>query len=467
MASDVRWQAGALSMFNWGKKDDGFSWEKHIRTTVLYRRAKRREKVVQARDLAADGVKKAGDAGLKVGRESAQLAKRGVHQAAQSVGAASVGLWAKTKSNAAIIGQKLWSSTKSGSRAAWYFALKAADEILPILGRRLKQFWRFLAPVLDKIQGHAILQPTIAVPAGVIGLLAAVAAAVHISESGIGGDAFVATALAVPLLGLAFLSLLHKQNIEIPLPAVLQSPTSTRIAGFAVLGGLVAAVGWVGYQQLPTIGFQADSLISSSPSVFVKGRAVAMSGDTMRIAGRVVKLDGIDAPIATQRCKTARSKSWRCGRAALRALRKLTGRLTATCERVATHDDGTPTVTCTNARYGDLGKALVTRGHVFATETFMNAYRENENEAREAKRGIWQGRAQRPDKVRAAKWAAAKKARPDGCPIKGRVSRSGRKYVLPWSESYRRIKVRNSLGERWFCSEDEALAAGWQPSGRS
>jgi hypothetical protein len=36
-------------------------------------------------------------------------------------------------------------------------------------------------------------------------------------------------------------------------------------------------------------------------------------------------------------------------------------------------------------------------------------------------------------------------------------------YVLPWSPDYRRVRVRSQRGERWFCTEEEAVAAGWQP----
>jgi endonuclease YncB( thermonuclease family) len=48
------------------------------------------------------------------------------------------------------------------------------------------------------------------------------------------------------------------------------------------------------------------------------------------------------------------------------------------------------------------------------------------------------------------------------CLIKGNVGRSGRIYHLPGSASYQRTRVDGSRGERWFCSEDEARAAGWR-----
>jgi hypothetical protein len=35
---------------------------------------------------------------------------------------------------------------------------------------------------------------------------------------------------------------------------------------------------------------------------------------------------------------------------------------------------------------------------------------------------------------------------------------------MPWSPWYARVKIDVSRGERWFCSEAEALAAGWRPA---
>ena len=55
---------------------------------------------------------------------------------------------------------------------------------------------------------------------------------------------------------------------------------------------------------------------------------------------------------------------------------------------------------------------------------------------------------------------------PDGCPIKGQVTASSRTYVLPWSPDYERARVQSTRGERWFCSEQEAVAAGFKAAQR-
>jgi endonuclease YncB( thermonuclease family) len=49
------------------------------------------------------------------------------------------------------------------------------------------------------------------------------------------------------------------------------------------------------------------------------------------------------------------------------------------------------------------------------------------------------------------------------CLIKGNISKSGRIYHVPGSAGYDKTRIDVSQGERWFCSEAEARAAGWRP----
>jgi cold shock CspA family protein len=50
------------------------------------------------------------------------------------------------------------------------------------------------------------------------------------------------------------------------------------------------------------------------------------------------------------------------------------------------------------------------------------------------------------------------------CNIKGNISQtSGKKwYHLPGMEDYEETTIYPKYGERWFCSEEEAKASGWQ-----
>jgi endonuclease YncB( thermonuclease family) len=51
------------------------------------------------------------------------------------------------------------------------------------------------------------------------------------------------------------------------------------------------------------------------------------------------------------------------------------------------------------------------------------------------------------------------------CNIKGNISASGERiYHMPTDRYYDATGIDESRGERWFCSESEAVAAGWRPA---
>jgi len=51
------------------------------------------------------------------------------------------------------------------------------------------------------------------------------------------------------------------------------------------------------------------------------------------------------------------------------------------------------------------------------------------------------------------------------CNIKGNVNTRGERiYHVPGQRYYNKTEISASHGERWFCSEEEARAAGWRRS---
>jgi len=51
------------------------------------------------------------------------------------------------------------------------------------------------------------------------------------------------------------------------------------------------------------------------------------------------------------------------------------------------------------------------------------------------------------------------------CDIKGNISASGERiYHLPGQDYYDDTRISAGKGERYFCSEEEARAAGWRRS---
>ena len=89
-----------------------------------------------------------------------------------------------------------------------------------------------------------------------------------------------------------------------------------------------------------------------------------------------------------------------------------------------------------------------------------------EREARENNRGLWAGCAtnatmQQSDKVTNTPETLG--AGTSGCLIKGNISSSGEKiYHVPGCGSYEKTVIDEAKGERWFCTEAEALTAGFR-----
>ena len=80
-----------------------------------------------------------------------------------------------------------------------------------------------------------------------------------------------------------------------------------------------------------------------------------------------------------------------------------------------------------------------------------------ETAAREAGRGLW---------GEACRSAALPNESSGSCNIKGNISSSGNKlFHSPACPDYAAVEINQSAGERYFCSEDEAYAAGWRIAG--
>lgn len=211
------------------------------------------------------------------------------------------------------------------------------------------------------------------------------------------------------------------------------------------------------------------STVDSGATGRLQGHARLIDGDILAIGDVVVRLHGIDAPEADQTCPE-QGGAWACGTWASAELRRLTGDDPVVCERVDTDRHGRTVARCVG-RGGDLGAAMVRAGAAWAYQRYSLAYVGHEEAARRERRGVWRGGAnglQAPEAWRAAARAvsAPAQAGPAGCPIKGNISRSGRIYHRPGQQDYDATRVDEARGERWFCSEAEAQAAGWRAARR-
>ena len=194
----------------------------------------------------------------------------------------------------------------------------------------------------------------------------------------------------------------------------------------------------------------------------ITGTTRVIDGDTIEVAGQRIRLHGIDAPESRQMC-LAEGVRWRCGqRAALRLAGKI-GRSTVTCKGRDTDRYGRTVAIC-YVRGEDLNHWMVINGWALAYQRYSKKYVDEERAAQASRLGVWRGQFVPPWEWRRGKrlsQSAANENQP--CRIKGNISRSGERiYHVPGGRWYDRTKISPSKGERWFCSEEEAQAAGWR-----
>ena len=193
-----------------------------------------------------------------------------------------------------------------------------------------------------------------------------------------------------------------------------------------------------------------------------------MDGDTLALSGVRIRLEGIDAPETTQTCGRRIFGKWRCGEDASRHLASLIADRPVRCVDTGLDKYGRVLGRCV-AGATDLNAEMVKSGYAWAFVRYSHAYVPLEDEARLARRGVWQGKSVPAWEFRSRSWASAETQAPNGCTIKGNVTNAGRIYHMPWSPWYEKVRMdqdgRGGLGKgkRWFCSETEALAAGWRP----
>lgn len=114
---------------------------------------------------------------------------------------------------------------------------------------------------------------------------------------------------------------------------------------------------------------------------------------------------------------------------------------------------------------GKASPALLEAG--LAWSYLSTAFTAEEERAQAAGRGVWQAPTATAAEFRRALDAAVLAGRPlppnPACAIKGNINGAGdRIYHLPGRSGYEERIIRVEQGERWFCSEAEAAAAGWR-----
>lgn len=208
----------------------------------------------------------------------------------------------------------------------------------------------------------------------------------------------------------------------------------------------------------------AVSIPDGGEPATIEGLGHVIDGDTLDVGRTRIRLEGIDAPEIGQKCQTAAGESWECGRQAAALLRKLAEQKDMACDRTGIDKYRRTLAICFGAEGININEAMVRAGLAWAFVKYSKEFVGVEAQARTHKVGVWQGTAEAPWDYRHEGWHVAEIKAPNGCAIKGNISAHGHIYHMPWSPWYDRVKIDEAHGERWFCSEAEALAAGWRPA---
>jgi len=192
------------------------------------------------------------------------------------------------------------------------------------------------------------------------------------------------------------------------------------------------------------------------------GRVSVIDGDTFEMHGKRLRLHGIDAPESGQQCKDANGKSYRCGQMAAKQMSGYVSGKTVNCEILDKDRYGRFIARCI-VNGTDVNELLVKEGWALAYSQYSKDYVRAEGQAKRANIGLWQGQFVEPwDWRRGERLEDGTVQKDSNCLIKGNISSSGKIYHTPSSPWYARTKINTAKGERWFCSAEEAEAAGWR-----
>lgn len=188
--------------------------------------------------------------------------------------------------------------------------------------------------------------------------------------------------------------------------------------------------------------------ISPDPSLTRGEVTRVIDGDTFDTKdGTRIRLWGIDAPEYPEGCLSETAK---------KRLEELILNKTVTIT-----DKGKDNFNRTLALVYDgqllINKSLLTEGmavydeKINANDIDLQAMEKAASDAALAKRGVWSSKCNQPNPK---------------CVIKGNYRQAGgtRVYSLPDCYNYDRIVVNPVGGDKWFCSETEAIRAGFKKS---
>jgi len=100
--------------------------------------------------------------------------------------------------------------------------------------------------------------------------------------------------------------------------------------------------------------------------------------------------------------------------------------------------------------------------YIQPNRTYLAQLQADEREAKENNKGLW-GACDIQEETPAGEQDSDPFSKE--CVIKGNITKSYTKdYFLPGCPNYKRVKIDPRKGEQYFCTEEEAVEAGWERS---
>jgi len=229
------------------------------------------------------------------------------------------------------------------------------------------------------------------------------------------------------------------------------------------------------------------AILLASPSL--SAETIVHDGRTIQLGDITYRLDGIDAPELDQTCIDDQADSWSCGIDARDQLAKLINGRPVRCDDLGLDKTAKRRHIGVCALEGEsvsLNQQLTKLGFAISSEPTLKVHvKDDATAAKDSKRGLWKGcfaapqdfrlgkkdgaliggacRSDRDKEIRAVLFPAYL-AQPPACPIKGKLAVRARVtgnlgiYHLQGCRSYAGL----TRPDRWFCSEDDAQAAGFR-----
>jgi endonuclease YncB( thermonuclease family) len=236
------------------------------------------------------------------------------------------------------------------------------------------------------------------------------------------------------------------------------------------------------------------ALLLSMSTIFTIDRgwaatATARDGGTIQVGNVIYRLDGIDAPELDQTCIDDHADPWACGLEARDRLSALIGGREVRCETSGTKpsDKKRRLGLCTVVGESrNLNQLMVREGFgLMSDPAGNNRLKEEQATAKDKRQGLWKGcfvapqefrrgrkggpllgeacRVDKDREIRAVLFPSDNPM-PPGCSIKGKFAVRARVtgdigvYHLQGCRSYPGL----TKPDRWFCSEEDAQAAGFR-----